>query len=299
MKFGKVNNVDEIDFTLPEEPQDNQEIIQNPVTTTSLYIGATGWSMPDWKGVIYPNKTKSSDFLKAYGKQFNAIEFNTTHYRIPTAEMVLKWRSEIPGDFKFCPKIPQHISHRKNFGIGSGYIEKFCESIFNFKENLGPCFLQLPPYVTIEKLDELSRCLEIFPPEIEMAIEVRNASFFDTYSKNHFFARMQSHNAITVITDVAGRRDLIHSRLTTNKAFIRWVGNDLHASDYTRLQEWKNRIDIWRKYGIAEIYFFPHEPDNLHTPQISSYFYDLFQGEDNLDSRAPKLLLKNNQLKLF
>ena len=36
------------------------------------------------------DREKREDFLKQYSKQFNGLEFNSTHYRIPTIEQVLK-----------------------------------------------------------------------------------------------------------------------------------------------------------------------------------------------------------------
>ena len=41
-------------------------------------------------------------------------------------------------------------------------------------------------------------------------------------------------NISNVIVDTAGRRDLMHMRLTNPTAFVRYVGAN-HESDYTRL----------------------------------------------------------------
>ena len=47
-----------------------------------------------------------------------------------------------------------------------------------------------------------------------------------------------------IIVDTAGRRDMLHMRLTTPSAFIRYVGAN-HPSDYTRLDDWVERIENW------------------------------------------------------
>ncbi|MCS7003779.1 MAG: DUF72 domain-containing protein [Cytophagales bacterium] len=46
----------------------------------------------------------------------------------------------------------------------------------------------------------------------------------------------------TVITDVAGRRDVLHKRLITPYVIIRFVGNQLHPTDIQRLHAWAERL---------------------------------------------------------
>jgi uncharacterized protein YecE (DUF72 family) len=299
MKFGKIENIDHIDFTLPSEPEQNKLIDFDSSNATNLYLGGTGWSMPEWKGTIYPIKTKPADYLYHYSRQFNAIELNSTHYALPKIETINKWKTSVPIDFKFCPKIWKNISHRKNLGIGTGLIEDFCERMCLFETNLGPTFLQLPPYFGFDRIDQLEQCLANFPSGFEIAVEARHESFFSYKNVDIFFNLLTQYNAIALITDVAGRRDIIHSRLTYKKTMVRWVGNGLHHSDYSRLEEWRIKILTWLQYAISEIYFFPHQPDNLLTPQISSYFYKLFDGEIKLNSRAPRISNQNEQLNLF
>ena len=64
----------------------------------------------------------------------------------------------------------------------------------------------------------------------------------------------------------------LHMRLTTPIAMVRFVGNGLHPTDYTRIDEWVERIVSWQKMGLREVYFFTHEPDNLLAPDIAKVF---------------------------
>jgi uncharacterized protein YecE (DUF72 family) len=299
MKFGKVDNIEIVDFTLPPEPDKNSSICNKTRHKTNLYLGATGWSMPEWKGLIYPEKAKTKEFLYHYSRQFNTIELNSTHYRLPTSKTIAGWIEDTPADFTFCPKVPQNISHRKDLGLGTGAIDEFLDRISLFQNKLGPCFMQLPPYFTCDRIDQLSKFLERIPFDFDFALEVRNESFFQENTSESFINLLKEQQIILVITDVAGRRDLLHTTLTAPKAFIRWVGNGLHPSDYSRLNDWKQRILLWAQYGIPEIYFFPHEPDNLLTPQISSYFYHSLSAGGHFNGRAPHIFQQNDQLKLF
>ncbi|NJN77285.1 MAG: DUF72 domain-containing protein [Saprospiraceae bacterium] len=58
---------------------------------------------------MYPTGTKSNKFLFHYGKQFNTIELNTTHYRIPTLSTIENWRQAVPKDFKFVQKFHKRL----------------------------------------------------------------------------------------------------------------------------------------------------------------------------------------------
>ena len=111
MKFGKLPDISNVDFSLPVVSQKNIEVLQtNKNQPTIIYIGCTGWSMKEWVGKVYPPKTKTKDYLKYYAQQFNTIELNTTHYRIPDLATIEKWKTESTDDFRFCPKILQAVS---------------------------------------------------------------------------------------------------------------------------------------------------------------------------------------------
>jgi len=308
MKFGKLQDISKVDFTLPPDPQNNKKVFDglSPVLNPEIYIGCTGWSMKEWVGRVYPKGTKTKDYLQHYGKQFNTIELNTTHYRIPTVEMVQKWYAETPADFRFCPKIPQTISHRNDMGLTDGTLQLFCDSIIGLREKLGCCFMQMPPYFELKDLARLRLFLDNFPKEIPLAIELRHESWFE-HEQN--FARvielLQQYGKAIVITDVAGRRDVLHNSLTNHIAMVRYVGNagatDLHPTDFERLDTWALKIKEWTEKGISEVYFFTHEPDNLLAPEAAEYFTKAIQKNMSAITRGPEFIDENagEQMSLF
>lgn len=292
MDFGKLPSVDNVDFTLSPEPPQNASVLAVLSVTAqpAIYIGATGYNMKPWVGNWYPPGARDKDFLRHYGSQFNTIEHNTTHYRIPDAATVARWREETPADFRFCPKIPQTISHARDLGLNSGQIPVFCEAIAGLEKKMGCCFLQLPPHFSVRDLNLLARFLDIFPATIPLAVEVRHASFFQkTGTSEDFFQLLQHHNVATVITDVAGRRDVCHMRLTNLRVLVRFVGNGLHPSDYQRIDNWSKRLKLWLDKGLHEVYFFTHEPDNLLAPELAAYCGTTFSAlMPTVTMRAPK-----------
>jgi uncharacterized protein YecE (DUF72 family) len=276
MKFGKLTNIEDVDFRLPPDPAINTQVLEsNPHQSipSKIYLGCTGWNMKDWVGAVYPKGTKTKDFLKAYSQQFNTIELNTTHYRIPSLEIIHKWYNESKPDFRFCPKIPQSISHSRNLGLGTELIPAFSMAIEELKEKLGCCFMQLPPYFDTSRLSVLKNFIKAFPSHIPLAIEVRHESWFQSEAnKNALFDLLTDNGLAAVITDVAGRRDVLHMGITSPITMIRFVGNGLHATDYSRADEWVQRLKSWVGPGLHEVYLFPHEPDNVLAPQMAAYF---------------------------
>ena len=299
MKFGKLQDISQVNFKLPDEPTSTQAVLKklSKAEKPILYVGCTGWSMKEWVGRIYPKTAKARDYLRYYAEQFNTIELNTTHYRIPTFETIQKWYQESTPDFRFCPKIPQAISHSRDMGLNDGKLVAFCESIQQLKEKLGCCFMQMPPYFGADRLAIFANFLENFPNHIPLAIEVRHKSWFATeLATDHLSNLLSQKNCAFVITDVAGRRDVLHLRLTNRIAMVRFVGNALHPTDYSRVDAWVDKLKDWFARGIAEVYFFTHEPDNLQAPELAKYLVDKSREiMPEVITRGPKFIKEQGQ----
>ena len=306
MKFGRTDRLETVDFRLPADPPGTlltlEKFDDQAPGATRFYVGATGWSMKEWVGKTYPKGAKSGDFLKYYGQQFNTIELNTTHYRIPDQAVVQRWHEQTPDDFRFCPKIPQTLSHSRNLGLDSPAFSLFCTNIRLLEEKLGCCFLQLPPFFGTNRIGLLEEFLERFPTSIPLAVEVRHESWFQSEdASDALFDLLKTHNRTAVITDVAGRRDVAHMHLTNGTAMLRWVGNGLHESDYTRTDEWIARLKQWAVAGLKECYIFPHEPDNILAPDMAQYWVQQLQEQLGAELRGPEFYQKDegSQMSLF
>jgi uncharacterized protein YecE (DUF72 family) len=292
MDFGKLLDISAVDFSLPPNAPGTETLLQQlppRLGKPKMYIGATGWAMPQWVGKTYPKNAKPKDFLKHYAKQFNTIELNTTHYRIPDIATIDKWKADVPADFKFCPKVPQTISHARDLGLTNRDLPLFLDNIARLDNNLGCCFMQLPPHFGSQSLKLLERFLETWGKAVPLAVEVRHEDFFaDTQHFNALFNTLEYMGISSVITDVSGRRDVLHQRLTTKTAMIRFVGNDLHLTDYQRVDDWVARLKTWFELGLHEVYFFAHEPDNLLGPELTALIGQKINENFDADWRAPQ-----------
>ncbi len=300
MDFGKLSDISQVDFSLPSESKENKRILpQSPSPKPEIFVGCPVWSQKEWIGKIYPQHAQSKDFLHYYAEQFNTIELNTTHYRIPDKETIEQWQKQVGSDFRFSPKFPQPISHEKMLLNSQALVKEFCEAIRGLEEKLGVSFLQLSPYFEVKHLGNLKIFLEQFPTDIPLAIEFRHASWFKENQFERAAQVLEKHQISTVITDVAGRRDVLHQRLTTRKVLVRFVGNALHATDYTRLDAWVEQIDAWLQQGLETLYFFLHEPDNVLAPDIALYFIEKIIAKTGISLKTPIIRKPAIQMKLF
>ncbi len=273
MKFGSVENPQDIDFTLPLDHPKTKDVL-NKVKDDSIpeiFVGCAKWNRADLKG-FYPRGTK--DELEYYSRQFNSIELNATFYRIFPAEQFAKWYDKTPSNFKFFPKLNQEISHWKRLNETKAVVEEYLYNASNLKEKLGTIFLQMHNNFAPKDFNRIVNFIETWPKEVALAVEFRHTNWYnDATVANELFNLLETNNVSNVIVDTAGRRDLMHMRLTNSTAFVRYVGAN-HATDYARLDDWVERLKLWQEQGIKEIDFFIHQNIEKESPLLSAYFIE-------------------------
>jgi len=297
MRFGSVDNPDQVDFTIPEDHHDTKRVLSKNKHsgTPDLYVGCAKWNSRDLKN-FYPNGVK--DELEYYATQFNAIELNATFYRNYSENQIATWRDKTPANFKFFPKINRYTSHRKWLLDVQSEVESFLYNVSAFDEKLGTIFLQLRDNFSPEYFDRVVDFIENWPRKLSLAVEFRHPDWHgDAAVANDLYQLLEEHNIANIIVDTAGRRDLLHMRLTNSEAFIRYVGAN-HPTDYSRLDDWVQRLKSWSEQGLEHIYFFVHQNDEQESPQLSAHFIDLMNKEVGTNLAIPKTL-GDNQKELF
>lgn len=272
MKFGQVADPSLIDFTIPETPQETFDLLQRNKQDSPMevYVGCAKWNKNDLKG-FYPRGTKHE--LAYYSTQFNAIELNATFYNSPSKDQVETWKNKTPEGFKFFPKIPQSISHFGRLLNSDEKVNAFVDSTVLFEEKLGMAFLQLIDNFKPKDFDRLEAFLRDFPKGYPLAVEVRNEEWFAADTAERFYQLLEDTNKTNVLVDTAGRRDMMHMRLTTPTAFVRYVGAN-HPSDYSRLDEWIKTIVQWKEAGLQQLYFFIHQNIEVESPLLAAHFIE-------------------------
>ncbi|WP_034258336.1 DUF72 domain-containing protein [Altibacter lentus] len=273
MNFGKVQNPAEIDFTLPADHAGTGKKLSEyiPIEKPSLYVGCAKWNRADLKG-FYPRGTKNE--LQYYSTQFNSIELNATFYRIFPVETFARWYEKTPSDFRFFPKVFQGVSHWKRLNDFEVYLNEYILHVSNLKEKLQMPFLQMHNNFSPKDIDRLPGFFEALPSDIKIAVEFRHTDWFnDPNVASELYAILEQYKVTNIIVDTAGRRDLLHMRMTSDSAFIRYNGAN-HKSDYGRLDDWIDRLEAWVKMGLQHIYFFVHQNVEKASPLLAAYFIE-------------------------
>ena len=291
MDFGHVpeGELDKINFTLQKEPDWNKGILINQIDQSPrIYIGCPRWANKSWLGKLYPKTLPDARTLDEYLRQFNTIELNATHYKIYDTTAIKKWVDKAKGkNFLFCPKVYQGISHEGLLTDKHNLTAAFFESVMAFGENLGPVFLQLSEKFGPQRKEELFLYLNTLPKHLSIFLEVRHADWFREPHLTNLLEQLKKMNIGLMITDTAGRRDCCHMHLTKTKAFVRFVANSLHATDYTRLDAWVERIQYWIDNGLTEIYFMLHMHEEAYSPELAIYMIEALNKIDGIQIKKP------------
>jgi len=299
MEFGRVTpeELALADFTLPPDTALTIETLKTAKNGNPLrvHVGCAKWGRKEWVGQIYPPKTKEANFLDEYVKHFDCIELNATFYNIYSPEIIAKWRDKagINSDFKFCPKFSQMISHIRRLKNAEELTTQYYKGILAFGDKLGPLFLQLGDNYTPKSFPDVKVYLENLPKDVPIFLEIRHKEWFSVKeNSDQLFNLLRELNIGAVITDATGRRDVVHMNLPTPHAFIRFVGNGLHPTDYARVDEWVERIAQWKEMGLQSVWFFMHQHDEQYSPKLADYVVDQLNQKLGLSLKRPFFLDK-------
>ena len=295
MEFGKLpeQELAKVNFALPPDAAANKQVLKGkPAQNMRVYTGCGKWGISEWQGKLYPPKTRKTQFLDFYVQQYNAVELNLVHYEIYPPKTIAEWAAQA-GDnhFLFCPKMPRVISHEKLLVQCEQETNDCLNSYRAFGDHLGPVFLQLSEQFTPAYRDDLFRYLEQLPRDMQFFIEVRHSGWFTQEEiRKEFTATLKQHHMGWVITDTAGKRHCAHTELTVPHAFIRFTGNSMHPTDFTRIDEWVQRIKAWQAAGLESLFFFMHMHDEAYSPELSVYLTDQLNEVCGLQLVKPKIL---------
>ena len=288
MKFGQVPNLEEINFSIPADHKDSKAVLaRSKARDMLIHVGCAKWNKTDLKG-FYPKGVK--DELGYYSTQFNCIELNATFYRLFPSSTFEKWYATTPENFKFFPKLEQTISHFRRLKDVEQVVENNVTNMSHLQEKLGMPFLQMHNNFGPKDFDRVRTFIDNWQYDVPLAMEFRHTDWYnDPTVSSELYDLLEKNNITNVLVDTAGRRDLMHMRLSTPNAFVRWVGAN-HESDYKRLDEWVERIADWKSQGLQQLNFFVHQNIEKESPLLSAYLIKKLNKKLGTDLQIPKTL---------
>ena len=95
--------------------------------TGQLRIGTSGWIYKHWRGLFYPPKLPSRQWLAFYANSFDTVEINNTFYHLPQAQSFDAWREQASPNFCYALKFSRYGSHLKHLKEPHATLERFLE----------------------------------------------------------------------------------------------------------------------------------------------------------------------------
>lgn len=229
----------------------------------NLYVGTSGYSYKEWKGIFYPESLPAKQMLRYYGGRFRTVEINNTFYRLPKASTLEGWAGEVPADFKFALKASRRITHIQRLKDTEDLVSYLFEAAGVLKDRLGPLLFQLPPYLK-KDVSRLQGFLELLPDRRRAAFEFRHQSWFD----DEVFGLLHAHGVALCIADADDDLD-VPFKATGDWGYLR-----LRRAGYgdTALKTWAKKV---REQGWRDVFvFFKHEAEGS-GPQLAERFMEL------------------------
>lgn len=255
------------------------------MTSTPLRLGLPAWAFPGWQGRYWPARPSP---LSGYAKVFNAVEGNTTFYRIPDAPTVASWARAVGDeDFRFCFKLPRTVTHERQPALDD--LTQFLRVLDPLGDKLGPFLVQFPARVGPADFDGIAHLLDRLPGGSSHVLEVRHPAFFR--NPETLEALMQRSGGSRAILDSRAlyNGDLEHAdvvgalhekpdlpvlpRSENGRLFLRLVLHPDAIYNDRYLDEWARRTAVMLEDDV-EVFAMIHCPNNLHCPPFARDFFE-------------------------
>jgi uncharacterized protein YecE (DUF72 family) len=221
----------------------------------ALYIGTSGFSYEEWRGIFYPADLQKEDFLRYYSMFFPFVELDFSYYRMPESWRLEHLADSTPNDFLFSIKAHKSLTHEPEVHW-TGAAQNFKNALrsTSFRKRLAGVLLQFPysfHYTDLNRvyLGELTAELGEFP----LFVEFRNAE----WSRESVYHEARKRGLSLVAVDAPDLPGLPSRSfpITSESGYLRfhgrnagnwWTGDNASRYDYAysdaELAEWKDAI---------------------------------------------------------
>jgi uncharacterized protein YecE (DUF72 family) len=260
------------------------------------YLGCPGWGTKTWVGRLFPAGTRHTEFLSLYARVFDAVEGNTTFYALPTADVVARWRDQVPATFRFCFKFPREVTHDKLLVDCAGEVATFLDRVAPLGDLLGTLMLQLPPRFdgAPDLLDRLAGFLDALPRGFRYGVELRHEVFFAGGAAERDALALLRARGVDLVTmdsrglqssrslqfaDVRGRKPALPAppRTTASHPIIRCVPHEDFAASRALVEPWAAQVAAWIAAGVTP-FVFMHAPDDTFAPENAYAFHAMLRA---------------------
>jgi len=241
-----------------------------------IRIGTSGFSYKDWVGHFYPVGTVDRDRLRVYAEHFDAVEVNSSYYRIGHPRIYSPMAKKVPAGFEFVVKANQAMTHERE--LNREVFREFCESVGPLlDEGKFGCVLAQFPW-SFKRTPENEAYLRTFRERIEplpTVIEFRNLEWCEP----DVFEVLRELGFGFCCVDEPRLKGLMPPVVTATSplGYVRFHGRNA--------QKWWKQTEAWERYD----YQYNEEELKEWVPKIESvaeetekeyvFFNNHYQGQ--------------------
>lgn len=261
----------------------------------NYHLGLPMWAHKLWVGEFFAPKTPQNKLLAEYVSVFNCVEGNTTFYGNPKPATIDRWKEEAGGNFRFCFKFPQVITHQRKLKHVRTEVVEFLELLEPIADLLGPFLIGLPSTFGPQSVDALDEFLKLLPTDYTYAVEFRHPAFFEDAEEsiNRFLEDRQIDRVLfhtePLLSFETDDPDLLESQrqkprvphrtyATGRRPFVRFVGPPDLTGNHPYLQDWADVVAAWIKEDREPYFFLHHAPSDFYAPRLATDFHEMLSS---------------------
>jgi len=237
-------------------------------------VGTSGFQYEFWRGSFYPEKCSTKSMLSEFAQRLDTVEINATFYRMPKKEVLERWVTLVPEDFRFAIKASRRITHDKRLKEVDELVEYLCATVRSLGSRFGMLLFQLPPNFK-QNLERLDALLAKLPEDLPAAIEFRHASWLDETT----FARLREHDVTLVASDEGEGEAAVPLIPTASRAYMR-----LRRESYQDAELTQAAAELASGPFREAYVFFKHEEG---APARALALREVFRGLPGCEVAAP------------
>ncbi len=256
-----------------------------------LFVGTSGFSYSDWKGVFYPEGMKPADFLTFYSEHFPCVELNFTYYRQPEAKTMEAMSARVPAGFRFTVKAHRTLTHEipPEPRLAQEF-ETFRQGMLPMVESqkLGCILFQFPwSFRPTTGNSDYVLSLPERLPYAEIVVEFRN----NLWAKTQVYDSLRQKGIGFCCVDEPALKGLFpRVPLATSKlGYLRFHGRNA--------AKWFNHEEAWERYDYLynqeELKGWIPKVQQMaqHTQDTYVFFNNCHQSQAAINARQMQLLL--------
>jgi uncharacterized protein YecE (DUF72 family) len=195
-----------------------------------------------------------SGWLTYYASQFNAVEINSTFYRLQSEKTFRRWYQQTPEHFRFSIKANRYLTHTKRLNKPQDSIRLEQQHSRHLQEKLAVVLWQLPGNFSLN-INRLTTFIDALAKwnNVRHTIEFRHNSWFETQ-----VAEILRDANIAVCQSDAGDWP-VWREVTADFVYLRLHGNPVtYLSNYPpgKLSRLAGEARTWLRQDLdVHVYF--------------------------------------------